>query len=124
MNPDLLSIFNQKPAALPIYQACEAKILTAFPDVRIKVSKTQISLYNKYLFAALWPPTRKIKNSPDVYLGLTFGLQYRLEHPRIAVSVQPYPNRWTHHVILADAAELDAQILAWLQEAYDFSLSK
>ncbi len=124
VNPDILMVFHKLPAAYPIYEATEAKILSAFPDIRIKVSKTQVSFYNKYLFAALWPPVRKIKGRPGLYIVLTFGLGYRVEHPRIVESVEPYPNRWTHHVLIAKPEEMDDQIMNWLQEAYDFSMHK
>ncbi len=122
--PDILMVFQKLPAAYPIYEAAEAKILSAFPDIRIKVSKTQISFYNKYLFAALWPPVRKIKGRLGLYIVLTFGLGYRVEHPRIVESVEPYPNRWTHHVLITKPEEMDDQIMNWLREAYDFSLHK
>ena len=124
MSYDIFMVFNKLPAALPLYEAAEAKILAVFPDVRIKVSKTQISFYNKYLFAALWPPLRKIKGRTGVYIVLTFGLGYRMDHPRIVQSVEPYPNRWTHHVLITDPEEMDEQIMDWLREAYDFSNNK
>ena len=54
--------------------AAESKIIEALPEVRIKMGKTQIDFYNKYLFATLWPPIRRIKGRTGVYLGLTFGL--------------------------------------------------
>lgn len=124
VHPDLLMMFDKLPAGFPLYQAGEAKILAAFPDVRIKVSKTQVSFYDKYLFAALWPPLRKIKGRQGVYIFLTFGLGYRAEHPHIVESVEPYPNRWTHHVLIGAPEEFDDQIMAWLREAYDFALHK
>ncbi|MDL2234601.1 DUF5655 domain-containing protein [Christensenellaceae bacterium OttesenSCG-928-L17] len=124
IHPDILMVFNQLPEALPLYEAGEEKIRAAFPDVRIKVSKTQINFYNKYLFAALWPPLRKIKGRPGLYIVLTFGLGHRLEHPRIVEAVEPYPNRWTHHVLINAPEEFDAQVMAWLKEAYAFSMNK
>lgn len=124
IHPDILLMFDKLPAALPLYEAGEAKILAVFPDVRIKVSKTQVSFYNKYLFAALWPPTRRIKGRPGVYIVLTFGLGYRLEHPRVVESVEPYPNRWTHHVLIESPEEFDEQVMGWIGEAFDFSMNK
>lgn len=124
IHPDILMMFDKLPAALPIYEVAEAKILAAFPETRVKVRKTQVSFYNKYLFAALWPPLRKIKGRPGVYIVLTFGLGYQLEHPRIVESVEPYPNRWTHHVLIEKPEEMDDQVMGWLQKAYDFSLFK
>lgn len=124
INPDILMLFDKLPAAFPIYEAAEAKILEAFPATRVKVGKTQVSFYNKYLYAALWPPPRKIKGRPEVYVGLTFGLGHQIEHPRIAVAVEPYPGRWTHHVLLAKPGDMDEQAMDWVGQAYEFSLYK
>lgn len=124
MYPDILMMFEKLPAALPLYEAGEAVILATFPDTRIKVSKTQVSFYNKHLYAALWPPLRRIKGRTGVYIVLTFGLGRREEHPRIVQSVEPYPNRWTHHVLIETPEEFDAQVMEWLREAYDFSMIK
>lgn len=124
MHPDILMLFNKTPDALPLYAAAEAAILNAFPQAHSKVGKTQVSFYNRHLFAALWPPVRKRKDWPTVFVGVTFGLGYRLEHPRIVQAVEPYPNRWTHHVLLTQPGELDEQLLGWLREAHDFALLK
>jgi len=39
-------------------------------------------------------------------------------------AVEPYPNRWTYHVIIARPEEIDEQVMTWLREAYDFALNK
>ena len=48
----------------------------------------------------------------------------RVEDPRIAVAVEPYPNRWTHHVLISESGQIDAQLMAWLEEARTFARSK
>ena len=55
---------------------------------------------------------------------MTFGLSRRGEDPRIAVAVEPYPNRWTHHVLISESGQIDAQLMAWLEEARTFARSK
>lgn len=124
MNPDILMMFDKNPAALPLYEAAEAMILEIFPDVKIKVGKTQVSFSNRYGFAYLWPPSRKRKGWPSLFVGLTFGLGRQETHPRIAESVEAYPGRWTHHVLISSTDDLDEQIKDWLQEAYGFSMIK
>lgn len=124
MNADILMMFERLPAALPLYEAAEAKILAAFPEVRVKVSKTQVGFFNRYGFAWLWPPRGRVKGRTGLYIVLTFGLERRLEHPRIVEAVEPYPRRWTHHVLISAPEEMDDQIMEWLQEAYDFSMVK
>ena len=96
----------------------------AFPEARVKVQKSQISFYGKHLFAMVSIPVRRKKGWPEHCLLLSFGLGRREESPRIAVAVEPYPGRWTHHVVLSQPEELDGQLLSWLREAWDFSQAK
>ncbi len=124
MNPDILMMFDKMPNALPLYEAAEALIVEMFPDVKIKIGKTQVSFSNRYGFAYLWPPNRKIKGRPGLYIVLTFGLGRREAHERIVESVEPYPGRWTHHVLISSPDDLDEQVKNWLQEAYNFSMIK
>jgi len=119
-----LSFFSETPRAIPLYEAIRDFICTEFADVNIKVSKTQISFSNRYGFAFVSLPYRKVKGRPAVYVILTFGLGYKLEHPRIAESVEPYPGRWTHHVIIQSVDEIDGQVKGWLKEAYTFANEK
>ena len=82
MNPELLMVFDAMPVALPLYESAGALIPELFPDAKIKGGKTQVSFSNRYGFASLWPPTRKIKGRPGLYIVLTFGLGRRAEHSR------------------------------------------
>lgn len=43
---------------------------------------------------------------------------------RVDIATEPYPGRWTHHLLVSTSEELDGQLLAWLQEAYAFAQSK
>lgn len=124
MIPDILMLFDKMPGALPLYEELEKRILEAYPDVTIMVKKTQVSFYNTHAFAWAWPPFRKRKGWPDVYMLVTFGLDYQLVHPRIAEAVEPYPRRWTHHVIVQRRDEIDDELMGWIDLSYQFSLSK
>ena len=55
---------------------------------------------------------------------VTFGLGHRENHSRITVATEPYPNRWTHHVLISESDQIDAQLMAWLEEARTFARSK
>ncbi len=120
---DVQVFFEGRPAELAVYQALFRRLDAAFPDSRVKVQKTQISFYDRRLYAAASLPRRR-KGWPERCLLLTFGLARRVESPRIAVAVEPYPNRWTHHVTVAGEAELDGELMDWLREAHDFALLK
>ena len=121
---DTEAFFASKPETLPLYEAIRAAICSAFEEVTVTVQKTQISFSNRYNFAFVSLPARRVKGAPAVYILFTFGLGYQLAHPRIAVSTEPYPNRWTHHVIIQDEDEIDDQLMEWVKEAYNFSMYK
>lgn len=124
MNPNILMLFEKMPGALPLYEVLEKRMLARFPDVTIAVKATQVSFYDTLAFAWAWPPFRKRKGWPDTYLIVTFGLDHQLVHPRIAESVEPYPNRWTHHVIVERPDEIDEELMGWIEESHRFSRSK
>ena len=125
MNVDILFFFNDHMDALPLYERLEGLILEQIPDVKIKVSKTQISFSNKRGFAFVsFNPCRKAKERPNVWITVTFGLSYRKDSPRIDVATEPYPKRWTHHVMVGSEEEIDAELMGWIREAAEFSACK
>ena len=125
MNADILFFFNDHMDALPLYERLETLILEQIPDVKIKVSKTQISFSNKRGFAFVsFNPCRRAKERPDVWMTVTFGLSYRKESHRIDAATEPYPNRWTHHVMVGSEEEIDGELMSWICEAAEFSASK
>jgi len=121
MSPDELMFFEPMPGALPLYLALSEKLL-ALPGVTVKVAKTQITFKARYGFAFV--SLRRIKGCPEVFLILTLGLGRRLGSPRVAVAVEPYPGRWTHHFILSEEGELDGELLGWIREAWEFAQTK
>lgn len=125
MDAEILYFFSEHMDALPLYQRLEALILEQIPDVRIKVSKTQIGFFNKRGFAFVsFNPCRRAKDRPETWVTVTFGLAFRVDDPRIDVATEPYPNRWTHHVTVSRAEDVDGQLLGWIREAAAFSASK
>lgn len=122
---DELFFFDAKPKALPLYESFRAAVLDRIPDARIETKRTQISFFTRYMFAAVsFTPVRKAKDRPDPFLTITFGLPYRKESARIDAATEPYPNRWTHHVMIGSEAEIDEELLSWIGEAADFAERK
>ena len=122
MDSDILFFFGEHMEALPMYERLENAILTRIPDVRIKVAKTQITFANKRGFAFVsFNPCRKAKDRPAVWMTVTFGLGCRKGSPRIDVATEPYPGRWTHHVMVGSVEEIDEELLNWIQEAAEFA---
>ena len=122
---DELFFFNEKPAALPLYEAFATRLLAEIDNVTIKVRKTQISFSNKYNFAFVsLLPVRRTKERPKTWSTVTFGLRYKKESPRIDAASEPYPNRWTHHLLISSVDEIDDELIGWIKEAAEFSASK
>lgn len=117
---DVLFFFEGKPETLALYQELFRRLDRAFPEASVKVQKSQISFYGTHLFAMASLPKRK----KDQGLVVTFGLGRREPSPRVGVAVEPCPGRWTHHVAVTRDGEIDAQLLDWLSEAWDFSRAK
>lgn len=125
MEQDVLYFFDGKPEALPLYEAFEQKVFSEVDGVKVKVQKTQIAFSNRYNFAFVsFLPVRKAKERPKVYIVVTFGLGYCVESPRIDAAVEPYPGRWTHHVLIAGTEEVDDELMGWIKEAATFSDGK
>lgn len=125
MNEQILQFFDSHSDALPLYEKFEKSIADLVPDVKIKVQKTQISFYNRHLFACVsFARVRKKKDCPDCYIVITFGLSHKAESPRIDISTEPYPNRWTHHMLISDPGEIDDELMGWIEEAALFSNRK
>ena len=125
MDEKILYFFEGHMDALPLYERLEQRILNEIEDVQVKVQKTQISFYNRHLFACVsFAKVRKAKERPDTYIVVTVGTGRRLESPRIDIATEPYPNRWTHHILISGPDETDDELMGWVKEAAAFSAAK
>jgi len=125
MDQNTLFFFNEKPQAIPLYEAFESRLLAELEGVEIKVQKTQITLKNRRVFGAVsFLPARRAKDRPDPYITITLGLNRREGSLRVDQVSEPYPGRWTHHLVIGSAEEIDDELMAWVREAYDFAAAK
>ena len=123
MNADELQLFSGHEAALPLYVKLREEILTLWPDVDIRAARTQITFKARYGFAFV--STRRMgRRCPEVFIIVSFGLHREVSSPRILAASEPYPGRWTHHVIVSDLSEIDGELLGWIAEAHDYALVK
>lgn len=121
-DPDIMLFFEKHPAALPLYEALETWIFAEFPDTHKKVSKTQVGFYNRRMFACVSFLRVKPKAElPDPYIVITLGLPYPLGSDRVAAKTEPYPGRWTTHIVIGSAKEIDDELLSWITQAYSYS---
>ena len=125
MNTDTIIFFSKQPDALPLYEAFADAVTKLYPETEIRVQKTQISFYDVHMFACVsFVRVKKKKELPDPYLVVTLGMPYPLESHRVAVKTEPYPGRWTTHIVIGETEEIDGELLSWLKEAHDFAKNK
>ena len=125
MDAETLLFFSGHKEVLPLYERFEELLRSSFPEANKRVQKTQITFFNRHVFACV-SFARVIKKSelPDGYLVVTLGLPAPLDSERITVKSEPYPGRWTHHIVISKPEDLDGELLSWVQEAYGFSNAK
>ena len=125
IDADTLMFFDRHTAALPLYRAFEAMLFASFPVVNKRVQKTQITFSNRHVFACVsFARVKRKAELPAGYMVLTLGLPAPLASERIAVKTEPYPGRWTHHIVVSKPEELDEELLSWVREAYNFAAAK
>lgn len=121
---DVLFFFEDHLEALPLYEAFEAQV-ERLGEVNIRVQKTQVTFSNRRNFAFVsFLPARKAKDRPKTNITITFGLGRRVDSPRIDIATEPYPGRWTHHVLISSTEDIDGELMGWIREAYNFSAGK
>lgn len=116
-----MGFFQGHPAEFALYRALLDTLEPRYEELHIKVQKTQITLTNRRVFACVSLPRKKCSGTPIV---VTVGLGYRLDSPRVWMAVEPYPNRWTHHILVHTPEEIDPELLGWIDEAYHFANAK
>jgi hypothetical protein len=122
---DTEMFFDGHAEALPLYERFEELLRESFPAMGKRVQKTQITFYNRHVFACVsFARVKKKAELPEGYLVITIGLPAPLESPRIAVKTEPYPNRWTHHIVISRPEELDGELTDWIRASYDFAEAK
>ncbi len=125
LDADTLMFFDQHMDALPLYRAFEEILFDSFPVASKRVQKTQITFSNRHVFACVSFARVKRKDElPMGYLVVTLGLPVPLDSERVAVKTEPYPGRWTHHIVVSKQEELNEELLSWVREAYDFAAAK
>ena len=125
LDADALMFFDQHMDILPLYQAFEELLFDSFPVVNKRVQKTQITFSNRHVVACV--SFARVKRKAELqmrFIVITLGLPAPLDSERVAVKTEPYPGRWTHHIVVNKPEELDEELLSWVREAYDFAAVK
>jgi hypothetical protein len=115
-------LFEGRPESLRLFIALRRLVETLCPSEMV-VRKTQVSFLAERGFAWVWLPQMWVKR-PETSVTLAFVLPHRVDHPRIEEVVEPYPERWMHHIIIERESDLDGDVRGWLGEAYAFGRAK
>ena len=125
LDTDTLMFFDRHLDVLPLYRVFEELLFASFPVVNKRVQKTQITFSNRHVFAcASFARVKRKTELPMRYMVITLGLPAPLDSERVAVKTEPYPGRWTHHIVISTPEELDEELLSWIKTAYAFAEAK
>jgi uncharacterized protein DUF5655 len=103
---------NREPGTKAAYDALLAA-LREFGPVKEAPKQTSIHLEKNSGFAGVHPRQK--------HLNLEFRTNYAIDDPRISRTQQLSANRFEHMVKLDNPAQVDAQLLGWLKDAYELS---
>lgn len=122
---DAVLFFDTVPGAYALYRAFADAVTARWPEATCRVQKTQIAFTNPRVFAcaSLLRAKRKAE-LPVPWITITLGLPYRLTSPRVAVATEPWPGRWTTHIVVGAPDQIDEELLGWVGEAYAFAAGK
>ena len=99
---DTILFFDPHPDVLPLFQAFEAVLFETFPEVKRRVQKTQITYYNRHVFACIsFARLKRKAELPEGYMVITLGLPTPLDSERVAVKTEPYPGSRVVRICLA-----------------------
>ncbi len=121
--PDELC-FLPYPELLDTYRALRAALLSRWPDTELRPRRTQTGFAEKYLYAVASPGTRRLPGAPKRYVLLSLVLPAPDRRMRVAIAVEAAPGRWTHHLAVAGAQDIDDELLALTALSHAFALSR
>ncbi len=111
---DILFFFDRESLALSLFELLYEQAMARWSSSTLRVQKTQITFSDPrgYLFASR--PRRRGGG-----LMVTFGLSAPLQSPRLFAVANPAPGRYTHHVQVADPADIDEQLMQWIEWSHE-----
>ena len=110
-------LFSGREESRRIFDTLHAAI-EALGPAEVRVTKSQVAFRRSKAFAWAWVPDRYLR-SRHAPLVLTLSLTRRDSSQRWKEVVEPAPGRFTHHLELCAAHEIDDEVRGWLQEAWE-----
>ena len=113
----LAAFFARRPLAQQLFAAIRREI-EALGGADIRVSKSQVAFQRKRNVVLVWMPEQYLQREAAP-LVLTIGFRHRDASPRWKEITEAAPGRFTHHLELYRVADIDAEVRAWLRQAWD-----
>lgn len=109
-------LFDGCPQGLALFGTIE-RVVAEIGNATIRVTKSQVAFRRRRGFAYVWRPAQYVAS--DVPAVLSIPLPREVASGRFKSVAHPAPHVWMHHLELRDETEVDAEVRAWLTEAYD-----
>jgi hypothetical protein len=106
-----LAFFAGHEAGHALFHRVLSEIAKAGP-FELAATKSRVSLVARTRF--LW--CHEANDDGSIWLG--FLLPRHVESPRLRAG--PAGGRWSHHVKVSGPVDLDAELIGWLREAYEW----
>lgn len=104
------SIFKENDSNIAVYDALRSKLAEIGP-FEIEEKKTSLHVTNR---RAAFLGVHPRKNG----LRLNIVLSSQIESGRIAKAVRVSANRWHNELDVAEPAQVDAELIEWIRQAY------
>ena len=109
-------LFDGHPDARALHRAVKAAI-EKIGAAETRATRSQAGFHRRHPFAATWRPGKYLKGAVAP-LVLTVYLRRRDDSPRWKEVVETKPGRFTHHVELRSADDVDDGLRRCLEEAW------
>lgn len=114
----VMTFFRERPLELNLYSIFAAAVRERLPQTITRFRRSQITFAGRRGFAAVWIPPFKVRGRPEHYIVVSFAADRRIDHRRIVSVAEPYPHRWTHHVLVSCPEDVDDLLLDWVEQAF------
>jgi hypothetical protein len=108
--------FDGQPVARARFAEVERAIERLGPST-VRVTKSQVAFGRRRGFAWVWLPGRWLRR-PTAEAVLSIALSRHDPSPRWKEVAHPTQRVWMHHLELPRPGLVDAEVRAWLAEAY------
>jgi len=93
------------------------RMIESIGAAEIRVTRGQVAFRRRKAFAWAWIPGKYLRGR-GAPLVLTLSFLHRDTSPRWKEIVEPAPGRFTHHLELWSAGDIDEEVRDWLREAW------